>query len=124
MCEDIVNECGKHQRKNKTIELKSVNNYLIIHLARFKDTENKIDDEIEFEEKLNLNLNGKNENFDLVGIICHTGNPYSGHYYSFNKIGDKWYQFNDSIVYPVTENDILKVADIKSKNYLLFYKKQ
>ena len=124
MCEDIANSCSKNQRKNKTIKLKSVNNYLIIHLARFKDIKNKINDEIEFEEKLNLNLNGKNENFDLVGIICHTGNPDSGHYYSFNKIGNKWYKFNDRNVSEVPNNKILNAPNIKSLNYVLFYKKQ
>ncbi len=46
--------------------------------------------------------------FDLVGIIVHTGTADSGHYYSYIKEQDelrleedkkdKWYEFNDILV--------------------------
>ena len=126
ICKEKTSKCSKKQRKNKTIKLKTVNNYLIILLARFyyKNNAEKIKDEVNFEEKLNFISDGKTENLDLVGIICHSGSPNSGHYYSFNKIDNKWYEFNDSSVSKVPNNKILEVPDIKRLNYILFYKKQ
>ena len=129
MCKEIANKCGKKQRKNKTIKLKTINNYLIIQLVRFSYKNNsekskKIEDEVNFEEKLNFISDGKIENLDLVGIICHTGTPDGGHYFSYNKIGNKWYEFNDDSVSEVQDNNILKATNIQKLNYLLFYKKQ
>lgn len=37
--------------------------------------------------------------YNLIGIICHTGTADSGHYISYIKTNDnKWIEFNDSQV--------------------------
>ena len=119
--------------RNKSVKLEFNGKYFIVQNKRFECdfttmTTKKIKDDINFEEKLKLEP-GKHSvkrevNFNLVGIICHNGEPNAGHYYSYNKINEKWYLFNDDKVYEVDNNDILNIPDIKSKNYLLFYKKQ
>uniref|UniRef100_A0A8C5WGL6 Ubiquitin carboxyl-terminal hydrolase 24 n=1 Tax=Leptobrachium leishanense TaxID=445787 RepID=A0A8C5WGL6_9ANUR len=43
------------------------------------------------------------ENYELVGIIVHSGQAHAGHYYSFIKDRraggkSKWYKFNDTVV--------------------------
>ena len=44
-------------------------------------------------------------NYELVGIVVHSGTADSGHYYSYIKEqerfegqGQKWYEFNDTLV--------------------------
>lgn len=36
--------------------------------------------------------------YKLKGIIIHSGNSESGHYYSIVKIGNDWFKFNDKYV--------------------------
>ncbi|XP_078526269.1 ubiquitin carboxyl-terminal hydrolase 24 isoform X1 [Lissotriton helveticus] len=43
------------------------------------------------------------ENYELVGVIVHSGQAHAGHYYSFIKerrgcAKGKWYKFNDTVV--------------------------
>ena len=33
--------------------------------------------------------------YELSGVIIHSGVAEAGHYYSYIKIKDKWYEFND-----------------------------
>ena len=91
--------------------------------------------EVSEEEK--ENLNDEKMNYELTGILIHSGaSLQSGHYYSFIKDQEtnKWYKFNDSII---SEYDIDKdlekecFGNINSaKNqygkgaYLLFYTKK
>jgi ubiquitin C-terminal hydrolase len=49
--------------------------------------------------------------YNLTGMVIHTGTADSGHYYSFIKDkdhpqGGKWYEFNDTIVRDFDLNDI------------------
>ena len=106
--------------------------------AYIRMNEVKTDDEqniISEEEK--DNLNDEKMNYELTGILVHSGaSLQSGHYYSFIKDQEtnKWYQFNDS---RISEYDIDKdlekecFGNINSwKNqqgkgaYLLFYTKK
>lgn len=37
--------------------------------------------------------------YNLKGVVVHTGTADFGHYYSFIKISDdKWHEFNDSLI--------------------------
>lgn len=36
--------------------------------------------------------------YRLSGVLVHSGSAESGHYYSFIKVGEKWYEFNDKYV--------------------------
>jgi len=87
----------------------------------------------------------------LCGVVLHSGTADSGHYSSLVKVADdagqtQWYEFNDTVVSPVDEEEIpheafgglrdddvapglgglngASVAPLRSKNaYLLFYEK-
>ena len=119
--------------RNKSIKLEFNGKYFIVQNKKFEMdyetmTPKKIEKDINFEENLKLEpkeYNVEREiNFNLVGIICHSGTADGGHYFSYNKIGNKWYKFNDSSVKEVPNNKIVDVENIKSLNYVLFYKKQ
>lgn len=43
-----------------------------------------------------LNVNGKT--YMIKNISMHEGGATGGHYYSYTRMGDKWYKLNDSIV--------------------------
>ncbi|KAL7985042.1 hypothetical protein Chor_003612 [Crotalus horridus] len=50
------------------------------------------------------------ENYELVGVIVHSGQAHAGHYYSFIKdrrgsAKGKWYKFNDTVVEEFELND-------------------
>ncbi|GCB74652.1 hypothetical protein scyTo_0003743, partial [Scyliorhinus torazame] len=50
------------------------------------------------------------ENYELVGVIVHSGQAHAGHYYSFIKDRratgkGKWYKFNDTVVEEFDLND-------------------
>lgn len=53
-------------------------------------------------------------NFELVGIVVHSGTADSGHYYSYIKeqehfteaVGDQWFEFNDIWVREFDKNDL------------------
>nr|XP_006014607.1 PREDICTED: ubiquitin carboxyl-terminal hydrolase 24-like [Latimeria chalumnae] len=50
------------------------------------------------------------ENYELVGVVVHSGQAHAGHYYSFIKdrrgCGKrKWYKFNDTVVEEFDLND-------------------
>jgi ubiquitin C-terminal hydrolase len=54
-------------------------------------------------------------NYQLNGIINHTGNPFNGHYTTNVKINNKWFFIDDNVI---MENN--KSINI-SQSYILFY---
>uniref|UniRef100_A0A673CAP9 Ubiquitin carboxyl-terminal hydrolase 24 n=1 Tax=Sphaeramia orbicularis TaxID=375764 RepID=A0A673CAP9_9TELE len=50
------------------------------------------------------------ENYELVGVVVHSGQAHAGHYYSFIKdrrgsARGRWYKFNDNVVEEFDMND-------------------
>ena len=55
--------------------------------------------------------------YELYSICNHTGSCNSGHYTSYCKNDNKWYEFND--------NTVIKIKELNKTNaYCLFYKKR
>ena len=112
--------------------------YLIIHLKRFKngnDTNNnnyifnffnnvKNNTFIDFPiqnldlTKYILRNNNKKIQYNLIGIINHSGGPYYGHYTASCLNRNKWYTFNDEIVSSLKEDKI-----VTDSAYVLFYQR-
>lgn len=97
---------------------------LIIHLKRWNSNLRKNQRIIHFDlNTLNMDKyvdNGKSINYNLFGIINHSGNVFGGHYHSFIKNdNNKWYIYNDTQVSEIKEN-VVKT----NKNYVLFYRLQ
>eukprot|EP00005_Dracoamoeba_jomungandri_P011671 CAMPEP_0174268074 /NCGR_PEP_ID=MMETSP0439-20130205/36039_1 /TAXON_ID=0 /ORGANISM="Stereomyxa ramosa, Strain Chinc5" /LENGTH=2490 /DNA_ID=CAMNT_0015356015 /DNA_START=82 /DNA_END=7554 /DNA_ORIENTATION=+ len=70
--------------------------------------------------------------YELVGILIHSGRAEAGHYYSFIKdrtmTEQKWYEFNDSVVQPWNidlrlEAETFGGGDITKSAYMLFYQR-
>ncbi|KAJ6172641.1 hypothetical protein N7470_001708 [Penicillium chermesinum] len=112
--------CGRHVDAVKRACLKDVPDNLIFHLKRFDfDITNfqrsKINDEFQFPHRIDMSpykveylsdsgsSTGPDE-FELVGVLVHTGTAESGHYYSYTREPPSgsnttsWVEFNDSDV--------------------------
>ena len=66
------------------------------------------------------NKNNPNQDslYELYSVIIHEGSINAGHYYSYCKYEDSWYEFNDSKVNIIHKNSVLCNKDA----YILFYK--
>lgn len=132
--------CNKKVDALKRVCISSLPDNLIIHAKRFEfDLEQmkriKVNDYCEFPETLDMEpytkeglekKEMKNANlrpssyyqYQLTGILVHTGTAEAGHYYSFirervPKSVDqepRWYQFNDSEVEPFDIKEIPKAC--------------
>ena len=70
-----------------------------------------------------VNADKKKESvYDLFAIGNHSGSLSFGHYYAYakNHVKGKWYEFNDSYVREIDDEDSL----ISSNAYVLFYRKR
>ena len=101
-CENCKKKNMKHHKK---IKFSILNDILILSLQRFDPyLSMKSSIRVSFEDILDLkdfcdeDLYKLNTRYRLYGTINHIGNINYGHYYSYIKINDMWYEFNDSIV--------------------------
>ena len=72
-------------------------------------------------KKFNMNYGVKKNTYALQSFAVHDGSLGGGHYYAIckNYLDDNWYQYNDTHVTRLDEDDILDYAP-----YLFFYKRQ
>ena len=122
-------KCGKKDaERSKKIKLSILPEVIIFSLQRFNPiTGVKINKTIKFEETIDLKsfcdldfFNGGeiNTKYRLFGISNHSGTINYGHYYSCTKVGDNWYEFNDSLVKPINLPLMSRAA------YFFFYEKK
>lgn len=131
--------CKTHNDAKKKLYIWEPPEILIIQLKRFKNEktvygryeQTKTHSVVKFPLKgLTLddnycdinNANKRGQMYDLYGISEHMGSCIGGHYiaHCLNKLNGKWYQFDDSRVHHVPDEDIEN--EIVGKNaYILFY---
>ncbi|KAJ6263233.1 Ubiquitin carboxyl-terminal hydrolase [Drechslerella dactyloides] len=115
--------CNRHVDAVKRTCLKQIPNQVIFHLKRFEFdlrtmNRSKINDAFEFPTRIDLHPYSidaanqspedtpKTDEFELVGVLVHSGTAETGHYYSYikdreGKFADGmplWFEFNDSEV--------------------------
>ena len=112
--------------RDKKIKLSILPEVIIFSLLRYNPiTALKINKKINFEEIIDLKpfcdydlFNGEiNTKYKLFGISNHSGTINFGHYYSYTKVDDIWYEFNDSFVKQINLNLMSRAA------YFFFYEK-
>ena len=118
-------KCGqKNVDRDKKIKLSILPEVIIFSLQRFNPiTGVKINKLIKFEEIIDLKpfcdndfFNGEiNTKYKLFGISNHSGTINFGHYYSYTKVGEKWFEFNDSFVKPIN------LSLMSRASYFFFY---
>ena len=130
--DDYTCEKCKNIGCEKKTSLWDVSNYLIIHLKRFKNENEKIYNMISFPLK-DLNItdyickdkNDKNNYiYDLYAINYHIGDISNGHYISSCKSLDgNWYNYDDGNVTRYTLSNI-EQSLINNNAYILFYQRK
>lgn len=118
---------------NKTVTLWSVPDYLIIHLKRFtNDNQKKLMSvnfplvDLDLTNYINPEHNNKNKFiYDLYAINHHSGSTMdSGHYWaSCKNLDGNWYNFNDANVSKYS-TDNLNHHLINGDAYILFYQRK
>lgn len=111
-------KCDERVECEKSIIPMTSPKYLYINFKRFaydikRNRMAKINKMINFDEE--LEYNGKT--YELISVVNHMGNIGRGHYTSFNKLKDQWYEADDESIREWPANKI------KTRYaYLLLYK--
>lgn len=103
---------------SKQIRFYRLPKIIIFTLNRFNNMNIKLNDNIEIPDVLDMTKynNDIKTGYELYSICNHYGGSGGGHYTSFCKNNNNWYEFNDSSVKKLNTID-------KSNAYCLFYKK-
>ncbi|KIW02119.1 hypothetical protein, variant [Verruconis gallopava] len=124
------NRCKELRQAEKTLEIWTAPDILVIHLKRFsaaRQFRDKIDILVDFPtEGLNLNdkvglQEGLDLTYDLFAVDNHYGGLGGGHYtaYAKNFVDEQWYEYNDSSVSKRPASSV-----VTSAAYLLFYRRR
>jgi ubiquitin C-terminal hydrolase len=93
-------------------------------MKRFDNFQRKLSQFMSLNDKIKLNLNKLSNShgnivYKLSSALVHVGKSInSGHYYSYVRINNIWYKFNDSNVKKVQAKEVFN-----SSPYLVFYEK-
>ncbi|KAG8376849.1 hypothetical protein BUALT_Bualt09G0106600 [Buddleja alternifolia] len=122
-------KCKEHRQASKKLDLWRLPEILVIHLKRFSYTrflKNKLETFVDFPiedfDLFNYVIQKNNmvgHRYKLYAVSNHYGGMGGGHYTAFAQHNlNRWYEFDDSHVYPVSEEQIKNQAA-----YVLFYKR-
>ena len=64
---------------------------------------------MDFEEELSLEIENLELklSYNLIGIICHYGVSCAGHYITFFKEKNIWFEFNDTVIEQISFSNVL-----------------
>ncbi|KAL2554151.1 ubiquitin-specific protease 8 [Forsythia ovata] len=121
--------CKEHRQASKKLDLWRLPDILVIHLKRFSYNryfKNKLETFVDFpidDFDLSSYIFDKKNNFchhyALYAVSNHYGGMGGGHYTAFVQLGNnRWYEFDDSLVFPVNWEQIKTSAA-----YVLFYRR-
>jgi ubiquitin carboxyl-terminal hydrolase 8 len=118
-------ETNKYEDAKRGYIFWSLPDILIIDIKRWGHNRNKLSTVVSTElthvdfSKYVHGYNKENYVYDLYGVCNHIGGTLGGHYTAnIKNANNKWYEFNDTIVKEISENDI-----VSHKSYCFFYRK-
>lgn len=98
---------------NEEIKILPTGKFLIFNLQRISEGRH-LTNFVDYPEYLNF----RDSSYELMGLIKHIGNEYSGHKVAICKDVNNWYEFDDDSVY-----DLSKQMPKEPLIFLLFYEK-
>lgn len=122
--------CKERRQASKKLDLWRLPEVLVIHLKRFsfsRSTKHKLETFVNFPiHDLDLTnyvackSSTQRQLYELYALSNHYGSMASGHYTAYIKLLDenKWYNFDDSHIIPMNEEDVKSAAA-----YVLFYRR-
>ena len=122
-CEKCKKENVKHYKK---IKFSMINDIIIFSLQRFDPFYSKkstiyvsYNEYLDLKEFCDNDLYKEKTRYRLCGTINHEGSINSGHYFAYVRIGEIWYEFNDSFVKKINNMDYTSRSVC-----VLFYEKE
>ena len=121
-------KCKKHTLASKKMELFYLPKILIICFKRFiRESFRWRKNEVFVDFPINnldmgefmIGPDKEHSKYNLFAVSQHYGSTGFGHYTAVCKNFEKWYSYNDSSVYPCSEND-----SRSSAAYVLFYRRE
>lgn len=118
------NRCKELRRADKTLEIWTLPDILVIHLKRFSGerySRNKVDVLVDFplegldlSKRVGLQEEGKDCIYDLFAVDNHYGGLGGGHYTAMarNFFDGKWYDFNGECRHPMSSSLCDSLSDI------------
>ncbi len=125
--------CKNRNPATKQLMVWKAPEVLVIHLKRFnfrkigeRISKFKLNTNITFplnnldlsEYMSNMNTSNSTCRYNLVAVSNHSGNIDGGHYYSYVRRDDNWYDLNDTRVTQINQDEVHSPAA-----YVLFYSK-
>lgn len=118
--------CNEETQATRTFLLLSAPKILVLHLKRFSHVGRgfqKIGSHINFDFDLNIDKfvirRDQNTEYELYGVVVHSGSMFGGHYISFVRHADSWFHCSDTHVSQVAASQVLK-----TQAYILFFKQK
>jgi ubiquitin C-terminal hydrolase len=108
--------CGAKVEAETRTEIVRLPRVLILSFKRFRFNRGhmeKLSHTVTYPEHLEL----KSQNFQLFGVVLHSGGAGGGHYCALVRRDNRWFRLNDSHVSP-THEQVLNLSDA----YILFYR--
>ena len=120
-------KCNIIVSAQKSFSFELIPDILVIALKRFAmfPYPHKLDSYVAFPMKLDFTPFLREErrhlvaDYKCIGVVCHTGDLFDGHYFCYTKHGSKWLYCNDSYCAVVPESEVKNVYA-----YILFYEKE
>ena len=116
-------KCLENVNSEKKIVFWNLSEILIFQVKRYSNNLQKNNDHINFPMTLKMgrftmNYNEDSTNYELCAMSVQEGSLSGGHYYAICKVKEQWYVYNDTNVFKINKDEVLK------KNpYCLFYKR-
>jgi ubiquitin C-terminal hydrolase len=113
---DELYYCEKCQAKriaSKKTEIIKFPKHLIVYLKRFEQKGTRL-----FKNNKELDVPLVWKNYNLQGIVYHSGSLFGGHYIYIGNHNDKWLMFNDDSVTEIHERTL---NQYKNYGYILYY---
>ncbi|KAI4381571.1 hypothetical protein MLD38_007632 [Melastoma candidum] len=123
-------KCKERRQASKKLDLWRLPEVLVIHLKRFsysRSMKHKLETFVNFPihdfDLTNYIANKNNyrrQLYELYALTNHYGGMGSGHYTAYIKLleENRWYNFDDSHISPISEDDVKSAAA-----YVLFYRR-
>lgn len=90
---------------------------LMLHLKRFDNSSSKIEKFVDYGTE--LGVPASSARYALYGVVCHSGDSGSGHYWSMCEIMGRWFRVDDETSTQIDDVNAVITRDA----YMLFYKR-
>lgn len=111
--------CEKCNKKRIASQRKDITKWpknLIVWIRRYQQKGTKLS---KFSQEILVPIEWRS-NYQLKGIVFHSGSLYGGHYIYAGKVNDKWYLFNDATVSELSNRELINLINY---GYIYYYTK-